>query len=164
MAQWLLVLLFLFSATPSYSQLPRPLPDNPSEGDPYPPAPPAPAPRPPDDKTRPKERYSYSLGEGDTGRFKARRNVFYTRPDFNQVTQIRIVGLRNNIDIKQVFVHYADYSAVVPDEVLPGELKEGYTRVAVFNGRPVHSIEVVASASKFWKKLGNFRVDIVVEK
>lgn len=161
MVKWLFIFLIFFSASSGFSQLPRPLPDDPHQGGP---PPEQPSPRPPDELPPPTEQIPYSLGTGETGRFMAKSNQFFLRYDLNRLTQIRLVGLENDIDIKEVVILYADYTGEEKEHTLPGTLKEGWSRVAQLSGRPIHSIEIVANSAKFWKKKGHYRVDVIAVK
>lgn len=152
MIKWMILLFTVFSFSTSFAaqELPRPLPDDPYPQEPYPGEPPPP-PR--------QVEVPYTLGSGETGRFGARTYQFFPRADLNRVTKIRLVGSRNNIEIKEVRILYADNSGRF-ERTLPGDLHSGRIREAYLDGRRIYRIEVTASASYFWKKPGGYRVDI----
>nr|BFD62346.1 hypothetical protein BdHM001_10270 [Bdellovibrio sp. HM001] len=159
MGKWILVLfavisLFATLGAQAQQDLPLPLPDEPYPGEPSPN--PNPPPKPP-----PRQEIPYSLGGGDTGRFRTRTFDFFPRVDLNRIVRIRLVGTRNNIEIKDVVIQYADGTGEWPEQRLPGELKSGGVRETWLNGRPVYRIQIKASNSHFWKKPGGFRVDVI---
>ncbi|MGE5085995.1 MAG: hypothetical protein ACM3MG_06805 [Bacillota bacterium] len=160
--KWFLLLLTTFTFSiclAAWEDLPLPLPDDPpgtSQPDPTPQ--PAPTPEPPQPPSGPS--YSYSVGAGDTGRFKERAFTFYPRLDWNRITYVRILGVNNNIKIKSVLIRYADN--LNPDLAvnLTGELKTGGILQTWLQGRPIYSITVFAQNKYFWKKPGSFRIDV----
>lgn len=159
MGKWILIFLTitsLFATTSVQAQqdLPLPLPDEPYPGEPNPN--PTPPPKPP-----PRQEIPYSLGGGDTGRFRTRTFDFFPRSDLNRIVRVRLVGTRNNIEIKEVTIQYADYSGERPEFRLPGELKSGGIRETALDGRPIYRIQVKAANSHFWKKPGGFRLDVI---
>lgn len=169
--KWFLLVLTVLTLSKSYAieELPLPLPDDPPsttqpEPPPYPtptpePAPtPSPKPEPPRPPSGPAN--NYSLGAGDTGRFKERDFTFYPRKDWNLVTYVRLSGLQNNIKIKSVYILYADQLTSGYESNLVGELKAGGILQTWLQGRPIVSITVVAQNKHFWKKPGSFRVDV----
>ncbi|WP_413575219.1 hypothetical protein ACLVWU_13030 [Bdellovibrio sp. HCB290] len=181
--KWILLILTVFSLSYSKAEqdLPMPLPDEPpgheDPSDPYPPYEPPPQnPRPPQNPQPPQptppeypqppsgQSREYSLGTGDTGRFKERTFTFYPNSTWNRVTRIGLVGTRNNIKIKQVDIMFADYGDTRMEYNLMGELGAGSTRSAYFEGRPIAAIRIVASNKYFWKKTGGFRVDVTAYK
>lgn len=164
--KWFLVLLttFIFTKGFAVNELPLPLPDDPpgaSQPDPTPtptppPAPqPAPTPAPPSGPAN-----NYSVGDGDTGRFKEREFTFYPRADWNRVTYVRISGTNNYVKIKSVYIRYADYLNSGFENNLVGDLQAGGILQTWLQGRPIYSITVVAQNKHFWKKPGSFRVDV----
>lgn len=165
MGKWivLLLMLFSFSLTVANEELPRPLPDESYPGEPYPVPPPSDPPKPPPPKpSPPKKEIPYTLGSGETARMGSRTFEFYPRVDLNRVVRIRLVGVRNNLEIDEVTIQYSDYYGGERNDLrLPGELKSGGTRESVLDGRPVYRIRIKASASYFWKKPGGFRVDVI---
>ncbi|UXR65054.1 hypothetical protein EZJ49_02165 [Bdellovibrio bacteriovorus] len=158
MGKWILILLTATSlfATGSVQAQPMPLPDEPYPGEPNPSPNPPPPVKPP-----PRQEIPYSLGGGDTGRFRTRTFDFFPRFDLNRIVRIRLVGTRNNIEIKEVLIQYADYSGERQEFRLPGELKSGGIRETVLDGRAVYRIQIKAANSHFWKKPGGFRVDVI---
>ncbi|AHZ86451.1 hypothetical protein AB1A81_05630 [Bdellovibrio bacteriovorus] len=155
MGKWLILILTIFALSTGVANdgLPVPLPDDPYPGEPYPVPPPAP----------PKD-VPYSLGGGETGRFGTRTFDFFPRYDLNRIKRIRLVGLRNNLEIVEVHIQYADSSAERREYRLEGELKSSGVREAALDGRPIYRISVKASPSYFWKKPGGFRVDVIAVK
>lgn len=156
--KWMILFLTVFSLSQSFAadNLPRPLPDDPYPQEPYPGEPPPSRPEPPP----PRQEILYSIGIGETGRFGARTYQFFPRQDLNRVTKIRLVGARNNIEIKEVRIIYADNSGERYERSLPGDLNAGGVREAYLDGRRIYRIEITASSSYFWKKPGSYRVDI----
>lgn len=133
--------------------LPLPLPDDSYPGEPFP------VPPPP-----PKQEVLYSLGSGAAGRFGSQTQDFYPRADLNRLVRIRFVGAKNNIEINEVRILYADYGDERSESRLTGELKSGGMREVVTNGRPVYRIAVTASPSYFWKKPGLYRLDVTAQR
>ena len=143
-------------APPSDNPPPRPTPPPTSPGNPppYPGNPPFPNPPPPVGSE-----YNYSIGTGELGRFKTRDYTFFPRQDLNRITRLRLVGLRNEIEIKEVTIRYVDgYEELV--YMLTGDLGAGRIKESWASGRPIHSIKVRASANGIFKKPGGFRVDV----
>lgn len=154
MGKLFVLFVALFSLSVGGAQnLPLPLPDDPYPGEPYP------VPPPP-----PKQEVLYSLGSGATPRFGSQTYDFYPRADLNRLVRIRLVGSKNNIEIKEVRILYADYGDERSDSRLAGELKSGGIKEVVTNGRPVYRIAVTASSSYFWKKSGSYRVDVTAQR
>lgn len=164
----LLVTMFTFSlGRAALEDLPLPLPDDPpgpSQPDPYPtPTPtPTPSPSPKPEPPRPPSGPSnnYSVGAGDTGRFKEREFTFYPRSDWNRITYVRILGVQNKIKIKSVLIRYSDNMNSELGANLSGDLQAGGILQTWLQGRPIYSITVVAQNKYFWKKPGSFRVDV----
>lgn len=150
MSRWTLpfFLLFFLSFGLRGEELPRPLPDDPYPREPAPEEPPRGVEIP------------YSLGSGETGRFGSRTSQFFPRSDLNRVIRLRLIGLRNTIEVKEIKLLFADNSEERNELTLVGDLKPGEVREAFLAGRSLYRIEVVASASFFWKKPGSYRVDI----
>lgn len=147
MTRWFLLIFAFFSfANPVFSQ-PRPLPDDPYPQEPYPGEP---------------QRITYSLGSGESGRFGSKTTQFFPRADLSRVIGIRFVGLRNNIEVKEVRILYGGRGGERNELLLTGDLPVGGVREAFFDGRTIYRIEVTASSEYFWKKLGGYRVDITV--
>lgn len=155
MGKWLLLFSVCFSLTVNGGNrdLPLPLPDEAYPEDPNPnPAPP------------PRQEVMYTLGQAATDRFGSRTFEFYPRADLSKIVRIRLVGTRNNLEIKDVRIKYADNWGDRRDLQLPGDLKSGGVRLGYYEGRSVFRLEITASASYFWKKPGGFRVDVVAER
>lgn len=150
-------------APPTDNPPPRPTPPPTNPGNPpeypgNPGYPPSPNPPPPVGKE-----YNYSIGSGELGRFKTREYTFFPRQDLNRITRIRLVGYRNEIEIKEVTVRYVDgYEERV--YMLTGDLGAGRIKESWASGRAIHSIKVRASANGIFKKPGGFRVDVTAVK
>ncbi|WP_374029905.1 hypothetical protein [Bdellovibrio bacteriovorus] len=152
MLKWILLVFTVLSLSHGIAGaqgLPRPLPD-----DPYPQI-------PPEQEPPPRVEVPYTLGGGETGRFTGKSHDFYPRANLNQVLKLRIVGGRENIQIKEVRIWYADYGGEISERSLEGDLRSGRAREVYLGGRPVYRISIKASPIYFWKKPGSFRVDIV---
>lgn len=124
---------------------PLPLPDDPGQ----PPLPPPPNGKP----------MSYTVGSAQTSRFGSRSFTFYTRPTLQKTTKLRIVALRNNINVSGVWLSYADSSESRSVREFQGELSTGRAREIKLSGRPLLRVDVEASAGYFWKQPGSFRVE-----
>ncbi|MEK2688067.1 hypothetical protein [Bdellovibrio sp. GT3] len=180
--KWIVLFLtvFTFSFSHAEQDLPMPLPDDPPGQEwpeepeqPEQPQPPAPRPpqQPPQNPQPPQkpqppsnEVREYSLGAGDTGRFKERAFIFYPNSTWRHVSNISLTGTRNNVKIKEVIITYADYGDSRYETQLEGELIAGSRRTAYIQTRPIASIRIVASNKYFWKKPGGFRVDVSAYK
>ncbi len=154
MLKWIVFLVTALSINSSFAwnDLPQPLPEEPGQQQPTPPPPQQPPPS--------SEAVRYSLGTADLTRFKEREFTFYPQVALNRLARLSLTGGRNNIEIKEVRIQYADYLDERLDYVLPGELRSSETRTISLDARPIYRIKVKASASYFWKKPGNFRVDV----
>jgi hypothetical protein len=171
--KWIVLLLTVFSLTYSHAEedLPLPLPEDPGHQNPGPRPPPPPYPSPEDPGQPPQQPQppsgasrDYSLGAGDTGRFKERTFIFYPNSLWRRVTRIALTGTRNNVKIKSVDIMYADYPDTRFEYNLVGELGAGSTRNAYLEGRPITAIRITATNKYFWKKPGGFRVDVTAYK
>ncbi len=168
--KWIVLFLTVFSLAYTHAEedLPMPLPDEPGHQDPSPQ--PSPYPYPEDPQPPPQQpppsgpERSYSLGVGDTGRFKERTFTFYPNSTWRRVTRIALTGTRNNVKIKSVDIMYADYPDTRFEYNLVGELVAGSTRNAYLEGRPITAIRITATNKYFWKKPGGFRVDVTAYK
>jgi len=164
--RWFLLLVTMFTFSMSQAaleDLPLPLPDDPpgsSQPDPYPTPTPTPEPAPTPVPTPSPKPESYSVGAGDTGRFKEREFTFYPRSDWNRITYVRILGVQNKIKIKSVLIRYADNMNSELGANLSGNLQTGGILQTWLQGRPIYSITVVAQNKYFWKKPGGFRIDV----
>jgi hypothetical protein len=168
--KWIILLLTVCTLSNVHAEedLPMPLPDEPGHEYPEPnPNPiPRPAPRPEPEQPAPPapplgRPQTYSLGVGDTGRFRERQITFYPSSAYTRVNRITLTGVRNNVKIKSVRIYYADaWGGPSEDYSLIGELKAGNTIQAYYDSRPIISIEVTATNKYFWKKPGSFRVDV----
>ncbi|MFM6930340.1 MAG: hypothetical protein ACKOX6_17875 [Bdellovibrio sp.] len=172
--KWFLLLMTVFSFSTSFAEgLPLPLPDepgqSPSEPGPYPspqPSPePAPTPTPtPTPKPRPPSGpYSYTVGFGDTGRFKEREFTFYPMSDWNRIKHVNIIGVSNSIKIKSVAIRYGQNLEWILIPNFAGDLQPGGNLQAWLQGRPIYAISVVAQNKRIWKKPGSFRIDVTGE-
>lgn len=149
MIRWILPFLLLVFYSNALVAQPRPLPD-----DSYPQEP-----RYPEEPPRGPE-VPYSLGNGEAERFGNRRTDFYPRSDLNRLVRLRLVGLDNTIEIKEVRLIFADYREERVEFGLNGELKPGNMRGTLLGGRRIYAIEVTATASYLWKKPGGYRVEV----
>ncbi|MBO9666220.1 MAG: hypothetical protein J7501_05350 [Bdellovibrio sp.] len=163
--KWIILLLTVCTLTHAYAEedLPMPLPDEPGHQYPEPNPAPRPTPRPEPEQPAPPsgQTMTYTLGVGDTGRFKERQIFFYPSSAWTRVNRITLTGVRNNVKIKSVRIYYADaWGGPSEDYSLIGDLKVGTTLQAYYDSRPISSIEVTATNKYFWKKPGGFRVDV----
>ncbi|MDG0817809.1 hypothetical protein [Bdellovibrio svalbardensis] len=151
MLKWIVLLITALSLNTSFAwnDLPQPLPEDPGQQQPVPP------PQPPSGVP-----VRYSLGTAELSRFKESEFTFYPQVGLNKLARLSLTAGRNNIEIKEVRIQYADYMDERLDYVLPGDLKSGNTRTISMDARPIYRIKVKAIASYFWKKPGNFRVDV----
>lgn len=148
MTKWILPFLLLLCFANTSAAQPRPLPDDQYPQDPYPGDPPRGVEVP------------YSLGSGDSERFSAKTSDFYPRSDLSRLVRLRLTGLTNTIEVKEVRIVYADYNEERTEPSLEGELKPGQMRVIIMRGRPIYRIEVTATSSYLWKKPGGYQVDV----
>lgn len=148
MRKGVLSFLIIFSLFAGAEELPQPLPD-----DSYPPTDPGNPPR--------EVEIPYTIGSGDTDRFSDKTYNFYPRLDLARVVRLRLVGLNNPIEIKEVKILYVDSRDERNELTLTGELKPGQAVQAFLEGRRIFRIQVTAIASVFWKKPGGYRVDII---
>lgn len=169
--KWIALILTVFSLSFSHAEqdLPQPLPDEPGHEQPTPQPPPYPSPedpgQPPQQPQPPSgEPREYSLGAGDTGRFKERTFTFYPNSTWRRITRVGLTGTRNNVKIKSVDILYADYPDTRFEYNLVGDLVAGMNRQAYLDGRPITAIRITASNKYFWKKPGGFRVDVTAYK
>ncbi|QDK37115.1 hypothetical protein [Bdellovibrio sp. NC01] len=163
MTKWFVFLVTVLSLNTSFAwnDLPQPLPEEPGTQLPQPP------PQQPNQPPQPPptgEQVRYSLGSADLTRFKEREFTFYPQAGLNRLARLSLTCGRNNIEIKEVRIQYADYFDERLDYVLPGDLDSGHTRTTGLDGRPIYKITVKAHAKYFWKKPGNFRVDVAAYK
>ncbi|QLY24409.1 hypothetical protein [Bdellovibrio sp. KM01] len=172
--KWIVLILTVFSLSYSHAEedLPLPLPEDPGQEQPTPHPRPQPPPYPaPEDPQPPQypqppqgQSRDYSLGAGDTGRFKERTFTFYPNSSWRRVTRVGLTGTRNNVKIKSVDIMYADYPDTRFEYNLVGELVAGSSRNAYLEGRPISAIRITATNKYFWKKPGGFRVDVTAYK
>lgn len=125
-----------------------PLPDDPTDPN-QPPLPPPPSGKP----------VTYAVGSGQTSRFGSRSFTFYTRPSLQKTTKLRIIAVRNNINVGGVWISYADSSETRVIREFQGDLTTGRPREIRMSGRPVLRVDVEASSGYFWKQPGSFRVE-----
>lgn len=133
-----IVLISLFLNVAVLAQ-PRPLPDEPGE--------------------IPGAEVTYTLGLGATERFSQTHFDFYPRQDLSRAIGLRLVGLSSTVDIKAVIIVYADYNEQRSEVTLEGDIKAGTSKGTFLGGRPIHHIEIRA-ATPFWRKPGQYRVDL----
>lgn len=160
MTRWMILLSTLLFVSTTWASdfydevqaTPRPLPDAPYE----------PGPDDPIRSEPPREEFiPYTLGTGDTGRFGSKDSEFYPRFDLARVVSLRLVGSRNEIDVKEVKVLYADNMVERSLYTLQGNLRSGAMKEIALDGRPIYRIDISAKSERFWKKLGSYRVDII---
>lgn len=159
---FLFPILFFLSNSFATDELPRPLPDDSYPSDPYPtPTPtPDPSPTPSPTPAPPAPETPYSIGMGETARFGTQTYNFFPRKKLNRVVHISVVGIRNKNEIKKIRIYYTDKSGPRDVYQLNGKISPGDVREANLDGRPISKVEIVASASYFWRSSGSFRVDV----
>lgn len=171
MIKWIILFTTIFYFNFSFGDqgLPMPLPNDPGGQLPPPPPPnqpqppnqpPQPLPQPPQPLPQPPSSGVYTLGVGDLARFKKKEFSFYPPANLNRLTSLSLTGGVNNIVIKEVRIQYVGSLQEYQDLILPGDLRVGNTRAISLDGRAVATIIVRAANSYFWKKAGNFRVDV----
>lgn len=149
MIQWTIPLLFLVFFSNVLLAQPRPLPDESYPQDPHYPE------EPPRDVEVP-----YSLGSGETERFGSTMTDFYPHRDLTRLVRLRLVGLGNAIEIKEVRIIFADLREERVEFSLRGELKPGSVRGALLGGRRIYAVIVTAASSYVWKRPGGYRVEV----
>ena len=132
----------------SFAGLPLPLPDDPNEPPPPPP---------------PNERY-YSLGSVQLDRFAESHKTFSLKNGQNRLTRLRLIGFRNNINVKSVRLYSTNPNGVRELWELEGTLGASQMLEVPLNGVQVSRIEIIATPSFFWKKPGGYRLEAAALK
>lgn len=170
------ILIILFASCISlvgFSQevdgpLPLPLPDPPRSPEPRPsPTPPLPAPptTPPEERAPVEpEISSYSFGVTDLGAYGSKHYQFMLHSAIGQLIEIKLLGTEDNVDIKEVRIFSSNVYLVRNISALAGNLRYREIKTAKIDPSMISRIEVVASASSFWKRPGSFRLDITTMK
>ncbi|AHI05356.1 hypothetical protein BDW_04240 [Bdellovibrio bacteriovorus W] len=150
----------------SSGPLPLPLPDPPRAPEPRPrPRPPAPTPPPPEERVPAEPEYiAYSFGVTDLGAYGSKAYQFMLHPSIGQLVEIKLLGTEDNVDIKEVRIYSSNVYLVRNVSSLAGNLRYGEIKTAKLEGAMISRIEIVASASSFWKRPGSFRLDITTMK
>lgn len=145
LGKWILPLILFFAVNSIIGSvsagLPLPLPDDPNE-------------QPPVDEV------IYSVGSTYVDRFGDDTRVYYPRKGQARLVRLRLLGMRNNINVKAVRLYFSNPSSVREVYELEGTLGSSEVVDALLNGQVATKIEVIAGPAYFWKKPGGYRLDV----